>query len=135
MKVLYTGFDGVNNPSNVILKEINNNKIIFKNTYKEITKILLNKEIEQYDLIVMLGLRTNLKKSIRIEEKAYLDNELIETRVDCIKLKEYFIKNDTSCIINNKPTNYLCNYAYYKVFKKIKILYLFIFLNLKISKN
>ena len=44
MKVLYTGFDGVNNPSNVILKEINNDKIIFKNSYKEITKILLNKK-------------------------------------------------------------------------------------------
>lgn len=68
----------------------------------------------------MLGLRNNLRKSIRIEANAYLDKELLTTNINYDELGEYFIDNGVNCLINHKLTNYLCNYAYYKVLKRNK---------------
>lgn len=118
MKVLFTGFHGYRNTSKVILDKLNNDKIIFKNNYNEIDKSLNNVKIEDYDLIIMLGVRNNLKKSIRLEVNSFLENKLLMSTLDCNKMKNYFKNNNVSCLINNKPTNYLCNYAYFKVLER-----------------
>lgn len=94
--------------------------MLFKNSYEEIDKIISKTNLEDYDLIIMLGLRNNLKKSIRIETATLLDNDFIETNIDCKRLNEYFIKNEISCLLNSKPTNYLCNYAYHQVLRRNK---------------
>lgn len=77
MKVLFTGFKGYNNPSNIIINkiigEISNDTFLFNNSYNKLDKQLDKINIEGYNLIVMLGLRNNLRKSIRIEANAYLD--------------------------------------------------------------
>ncbi len=65
----------------------------------------------------MLGLRNNLRKSIRLEVNSFLDNGLLTTDINCSKLNKYFIYNGVNCLINNKSTNYLCNYVYHKVLK------------------
>ena len=45
-----------------------------------------------------------------------LNDELLSTNINYHNIKRYFVYNDTSCIINNnKPTSYLCSYAYHKV--------------------
>lgn len=124
MKVLFTGFKGYNNPSNVIINKIigkiSNDTLLFNNSYNQIDKQLDKINIEGYNLILMLGLINNLKKSIRIEANAYLDKELLTTNINYDELGEYFIYNGVKCLINHKPTNYLCNYAYYKVLKRNK---------------
>ncbi len=124
MKVLFTGFKGYNNPSNVIVNkkidEISNDILLFNNSYNEIDKQLDKINIEGYDLIIMLGLRNNLKKSIRIEVNSYLDNVLLATNINYDKLSKYFMDNGVSCLVNHKPTNYLCNYAYHKILKHNK---------------
>lgn len=66
MKILFTGFNGHNNPSKVIVDRTNHDKLLFNNSYKEIDNQLVNSNVEEYDLIIMLRLRTNLKKSIRV---------------------------------------------------------------------
>lgn len=115
MSILFTGFKGYNNPSNVIINkiigEINKNTLLFNNSYNQIDKQLDKINIEGYNLILMLGLRNNFKKSIRIEVNSYLDNELLTTNINYSKLRKYFIDNGVNCLINHKPTNYLCNYA------------------------
>ena len=120
MKILFTGFNGYNNTSKVIIDRIDNDKILFNNSYEEIDKELSNINIEAYDLITMLGLRNNLKKSIRLEINSLLNNELVTTNINVHQVKKYFEENDISCIVNDKPTNYLCNYAYYQVLKRNK---------------
>lgn len=120
MKILYTGFQGFNNPSKIIVNRINEDKIIFNNSYDEIDKVLLKNDIEKYDFIIMLGLRNNLKKSIRIETTAGIESDIVNTYINYKVLQEYFNLNGISCLINEKPTNYLCNYAYYKVLKRNK---------------
>ena len=129
MKILFTGFNGFNNTSKVIINKINNDKLLFNNSYKEIDNQLVDINVEDYDLIIMLGLRSTLKKSIRVEINSMLNDELLTTNLNYYNVKKYFNDNDISCIINDKPTNYLCNYAYHKVLQKIEKLFLFMFLN------
>ena len=120
MKILFTGFNGFNNTSKVIIVKINNDKLLFNNSYKEIDNQLVNSNVEEYDLIIMLGLRSNLKKSIRIEINSMLNGELLATNLNYCNVKRYFNDNGISCIVNDKLTNYLCNYAYHKVLQKNK---------------
>lgn len=120
MKILFTCFNGFNNTSKVIIDKINNDKLLFNNSYKDIDIQLANSNVEEYDLIIMLGLRSNLKKSIRVEINSFLNDELVTTNLSYCNVKKYFNDNDISCIINDKPTNYLCNYAYHKVLQKNK---------------
>ena len=120
MKILFTGFNGFNNTSKVIIDKINNDKLLFNNSYKEIDNQLVNSNVEEYDLIIMLGLKSNLKRSIRLEVNSLLNDELVTTNISYCNVKKYFNDNGISCIVNDKPTNYLCNYAYYKVLQKNK---------------
>ena len=77
MKILYTGFIGFNNTFKAIIDRINNDKLLLSNSYKEIDNQLVNSDVEEYDLIIMLGLRSNLKKSIRVEINSMLNDELL----------------------------------------------------------
>ena len=120
MKILFTGFNGFNNISKVIVDKIKNEKLLFNNSYKEIDAQLVDINLEDYELIIMLGLRSNLKKSIRLELNSSLNNELLFTNLNHYKLKKYFTDNTISCLVNDKPTDYLCNYAYHKVLKRNK---------------
>lgn len=120
MKILFTCFNGFNNTSKVIIDKINNDKLLFNNSYKDIDIQLANSNVEEYDLIIMLGLRSNLKKSIRVEINSFLNDELVTTNLSYCNVKKYFNDNGISCIVNDKPTNYLCNYAYHKVLQKNK---------------
>ena len=120
MKILFTCFNGFNNTSKVIIDKINNDKLLFNNSYKDIDIQLANSNVEEYDLIIMLGLRSNLKKSIRVEINSFLNDELVTTNLSYCNVKKYFNDNGISCIVNDKSTNYLCNYAYHKVLQKNK---------------
>ena len=42
MKILFTGFNGFNNTSKVIIDKINNDKLLLNNSYKEIDNQLVN---------------------------------------------------------------------------------------------
>lgn len=136
MKALFTGFKGYNNSSNVIINKIiggiSIDTLLFNNLYNQIDKQLDEINIEDYDLIVMLGLRNNLKKSIRLEVNSLLDNDLLTTKINYEKVCKYFIDNGVNCLVNHKPTNYLCNYAYYNVLKRNKNT---IFIHLPTLKN
>lgn len=120
MKVLFTGFNGFNNSSKAIIDKINMDKLLFNNSYKEIDNQLVDLKLEDYDLIIMLGLRSSLKKSIRIEINSSLYDELLFSNINYNKVFVYFKSNEFPCILNDKPTNYLCNYAYYNVLKRNK---------------
>ncbi len=120
MKILFTGFNGFNNTSKVIIDKINNDKLLFNNSYKEIDNQLVDINVEDYELIIMLGLRSNLKRSIRLEVNSLLNDEIVTTNINYCNVKKYFNDNGISCIVNDKPTNYLCNYAYHKVLQKNK---------------
>lgn len=120
MKVLLTAFYGKYNASNILINmiDIRVDKLILTNSFVKLEQQLNSILLEEYDLILMFGINKFLKDEIRLEQTAKLDN-IINTCLDInyiSKLCNGFIKTS----INNVPTRYLCNSAYYHALKRNK---------------
>ena len=118
MKVLLTAFYGKYNASNMLVNMIDANvdKLILTNSFVKLEQELNNTSLEEYDLILMLGINKFLKDEIRLEETAKLD-DMLNTCIDInsmCQLCNKYIKTS----INNVPTKYLCNSAYYHALKR-----------------
>ena len=118
MKVLLTAFYGKYNASNMLVNIIDENidKLILTNSFIKLEQELNNTSLEEYDLILMFGINKFLKDEIRIEETAKLDDKL-DTRMDVNLIRDLFNKYIKTSI-NNVPTKYLCNSAYYHTLKR-----------------
>ena len=118
MKVLLTAFNGKYNASNMLVNMIDANvdKLILTNSFVKLEQELNNTSLEEYDLILMFGINKFLKDEIRIEETAKLDDKL-DTRMDVNLIRDLFNKYIKTSI-NNVPTKYLCNSAYYHTLKR-----------------
>ena len=117
-KVLLTAFYGKYNASNMLVNMIDANvdKLILTNSFVKLEQKLNNTSLEEYDLILMFGINKFLKDEIRLEETAKLDDTLntcIDINSMC-QLCNKYIKTS----INNVPTKYLCNSAYYHALKR-----------------
>lgn len=119
MKILFTGFYGFDNPSHIIVDKIDTDKIILKNSFEEINKKLALVNIEDYDLIIILGLRDKLKKRLKIEVNSMLACEELSTKLDYKKLAKHFKENNVPCIINDKKKTELNYHSYQN--KKLQI--------------
>ena len=118
MKVLLTAFYGKYNASNMLVNMIDDNvdKLILTNSFIKLEHELNNTLLEAYDLILMFGINKFLKDEIRLEQTAKLD-DVLDTCIDIKSISELcnkYIKTS----INNVPTRYLCNSAYYHSLKK-----------------
>lgn len=120
MKVLLTAFYGKYNASNMLVDMINENvdKLILTNSFVKIEQELNNIALEEYDLILMFGINKFLKDEIRLEQNAEIDN-MLDTCLD-IKSISKLCNNYIKTSINNAPTKYLCNSAYYHALTKNK---------------
>ena len=120
MKVLLTAFYGKYNASNMLVNMIDANvdKLILTNSFVKLEQELNNTSLEEYDLILMFGINKFLKDETRLEQNAKLDDKL-DTRID-IKLTSELCNKYIKTSINNVPTKYLCNSAYYHALKKNK---------------
>lgn len=118
MKVLLIAFYGKYNASNMLINMIDSNvdKLILTNSFVKLEQELNNISLEEYDLILMFGINKFLQDEIRLEKTAKLD-ELLDTRID-IKLTSELSNKYIKTSINNVPTKYLCNSAYYRTLKR-----------------
>ena len=73
---------------------------------------------DTYDLVIMFGLDTNLKDTVRIECVAEYEGRIETTKADCAALCRCLEENDIHCIVSEDPTQYLCNAAYYHMLHK-----------------
>lgn len=121
MKILYTGFNGKNNSSKILLNTIQaDNKIYLKNSFttsvQQLEKTIKDNE---YDVIISFGQAKLEKNTIRIEKAGKCDNSIIETDYNFLNLKKQLEKLfdvEISC----DAGNYLCNNIYYNGLKIIK---------------
>ncbi|MBQ8293474.1 MAG: hypothetical protein IJX78_06740 [Bacilli bacterium] len=120
MKVLLTAFYGKYNASNMLVNMIDGNvdKLILTNSFVKLEQQLNNTTLEGYDLILMFGINKLLKDEIRLDQTAKLDDE-VNTCLD-IRLISDLCNKYVKTSINNVPTKYLCNSAYYHTLKKNK---------------
>ena len=118
MKVLYTGFKGKNNSSYQLLSRILGHKLFLTNSFDGLKKEIMN-ITDQYDLVVMFGLDTSLKDTVRIESIAEWDGEERATEIDCDEICGCLTTNGVRCAVSNIPTRYLCNAAYFHMLEKV----------------
>lgn len=125
MRVLYTGFKGKNNSSYQLLSKISGERIFLTNSFDGLKKDIMN-VTDQYDLVVMFGLDTSLKDTVRIDSVAELEGIERVTNIDCDKICRCLTANEVRCIVSNIPTQYLCNAAYFHMLQKVSGKALFI---------
>ena len=72
---------------------------------------------DSYDSVILFGIDKNLKDTVRIERVAEIDNKNISR----LNLSDISTQLDAAGIpncISDKPTHYLCNYAYWYLLRK-----------------
>lgn len=117
MKVLYIGFKGKNNSTYQLLSEISGEKLFLTNSFEGLKRDIMSIS-DTYDLVIMFGLDTNLKDTVRIECVAEYEGRIETTKADCAALCRCLEENDIHCIVSEDPTQYLCNAAYYHMLHK-----------------
>ena len=117
MKILYTGFKGKNNSSYQLLSKLAHQKLFLPNSFKGLEKDVMN-VTDQFDLVVMFGLDTSLKGTVRIERVAEVDGTKIVTKVDCKEICNCLMAHGVESDVSEVPTKYLCNAAYFNVLCK-----------------
>ncbi len=117
LRVLYTGFKGKNNSSYQLLSKISGQKLFLTNSFKGLGKDIMS-VTDQFDLVVMFGLDTSLKDTVRIERIAEWEGKERTTKVDCDETCRCLMASGVECVVSGIPTQYLCNAAYFHVLQK-----------------
>lgn len=118
LRILYTGFKGKNNASYQLLSEISGQKLLLTNSFVGLEKDIISIK-DNYDLVIMLGLDTSLRETVRIEYVAEWDGMERTTEVDCDAMCRCLAAKDISCFVSKIPTRYLCNAAYFHMLQKV----------------
>ncbi|MDE6241359.1 MAG: hypothetical protein K2M08_02925 [Anaeroplasmataceae bacterium] len=114
MKYIYVGFKGKNNPSFYIVSQFQES-FFLTNSFGGIEKDIENIKTSK-DGILLFGLKPKLKNQIQIELTSKYQNQKIKTGFDVSKLNLIF--KEVEVVYHEKPSQYLCNYAYYKLLEK-----------------
>ncbi len=113
MNILLTAFKGEHNSSYQLIKDIECDKLLLTNSFNGLESDIEEYDCEQYSAIIMFGLDTKLKDRIRIDVRAQTESGTRDTVWDVAAMSEMFDMCGVPNYISNRPTKYLCNYAYY----------------------
>ncbi|MDE5546049.1 MAG: hypothetical protein K2I88_01145 [Anaeroplasmataceae bacterium] len=114
MKYVYVGFKGKNNPSFYIVSQFQDS-FFLTNSFGGIEKDIENIKTSE-DGILLFGLKPKLKNKIQIELVSKYQGQELKTKFDFSMFNRVF--EEVEVIYNTNPTNYLCNFAYYKLLEK-----------------
>ena len=123
--ILYVGFKGGNNSSYQLVRCLPGEKCLLTNSVSGLERDI--DAIEgSFDVIYMFGLDKNLKDIVKIEICAEFENDVIRTGVDISELMKKLDAQGVKYVLSASPTKYLCNAAYYHMFRKMGDQVLFI---------
>ena len=117
MNLLMVGFKGKNNSSAILVSALSSQGVLLTNSFEG-----LRKDIESlpagHDGALLFGGDKDLTDSVRIERVAGKDGELRTSKLDLERLVERFSSAGIRATISSKPTEYLCNEAYWYLLQK-----------------
>ncbi len=119
MRVLYVGFKGKNNTSFRLVSSLTGERLFLTNSFAGAARDI-DGASAAYDLVLLFGLDKDLSGAVRIEERAERQGEVLRTACDVRQLAEIFDCGGVGCGVSQRPTQYLCNAAYYRLLKKTK---------------
>lgn len=116
-KTLYIAFKGKNNSSFRLVNCLKGEKMFLTNSFAGVQRDI-DAWNSDYEKIIIFGLDKNLHESIRFEQAAMGTGQIVYTSFDM----EVYVKQAENMgvdyCISRKPTNYLCNEAYFCMMKK-----------------
>lgn len=118
VRTLYTGFKGKNNSSYQLLSSICGEKLFLTNSFEGLKRDIMD-VTDEYDLVIMFGLDTNLKDMVRIERVSEYKNVKAVSKMDCDAICKFINERGIECIVSDIPTKYLCNAAYWHMLRKV----------------
>lgn len=118
VKVLYIGFKGKNNSSCRLLDKIFGAKVYLTNSFGGLKRDIAGIS-DTYDMIVMFGLDSHLKNTVRIERFAECGGVKRKSEIDCDLMGRYLKASGIQSVVSETPANYLCNAAYYHMLHKV----------------
>ena len=119
MNILLTAFKGKNNSSYQLIKDIECDRLLLTNSFKGLEKDIKDSKCEQYSTVIMFGLDTKLKDRIRIDARAQTEFGIRNTVWDVSAMSKMFDMCGVPNYTSERPTKYLCNYAYYLILTKM----------------
>lgn len=118
MSILLTAFKGIHNSSYQLIRDCENDKLFFTNSFDGIDRDIEDFDFSPYSVVFMFGIDTQLKDKIRIEPQAVLGGNVRKTVYDIGDFVKTFESNSLQVTVAKRATSYLCNYAYYRVLEK-----------------
>ncbi len=123
--LLLTGYKSINekdlSPSKIVLNKMNSNlnKFLFTNDFNVIEEEVKEILKSNYEYIIMLGWKPNIKK-LSIELVSYRDNNCLYTNIILGEILKLLKKYNIAYTLSENPGTSYCNYAYYEVLNYIK---------------
>lgn len=125
MSILYVAFKGNGNSSNKIVRSLNGDKLFLTNSCNGLKKDIENIKAT-YDLVYMFGLDKKLKGNVRIDCVAQRGEVCLYSTVNFESIAMKLNQNGIITNIGNKPTQSLCNEAYWYMLRKCNCHVIFI---------
>lgn len=123
--ILLTGYKSINekdlSPSKEVLNKITNkiNKFLFTNDFKTIDEEVKEILKYNYEYIIMIGWKPNIKK-ISIEIASYYESNCLYTNILLEEILKPLKKHNIAYSLSENPGTSYCNHAYYEVLNNIK---------------
>ena len=117
--ILYIGFKGKNNSSEILVKSLSGQYSLLTNSYAGLKRDI-DKLAEDFDEVYLFGVDKRLSDSYRIEPYAEKDGVQMTTKLDLNDIAEWLSASGIKSTISDKATHYLCNEAYWYLLEKFK---------------
>ena len=117
MRTLYTAFKGENNTSYQLVTALNKPFVLLTNSFQGVERDIV-KIKEHFDAIIMIGIDKSLKNCIRFEKNAKYNGEMLHSDFNTNALTEKCDEMEIPYHISFRPTEYLCNAAYWHMLRK-----------------
>ena len=117
--ILYIGFKGKNNSSEILVKSLSGHYSLLTNSYAGLKRDI-DKLAEDFDEVYLFGVDKRLSDSYRIEPYAEKDGVKLTTILDLDEIAERLSASGNKSTISDKATHYLCNEAYWYLLEKFK---------------
>ena len=118
-KILYVGFKGRNNSSEILVRSLPGQHILLTNSYAGLKRDI-DKISTEHEEVYLFGADKSLSDSFRIERYAEKKGRRLVTVLDSNRLAERLSVSGIKSTISKDPTHYLCNEAYWHLLEKYR---------------
>lgn len=108
-KVLLTGFRGTSTEK--LLEDITDFDVLVlpNDKIKDSEKLITAISAKNYDYVISIGQRPNIRNKVHIETTARADDKLVVTDFDCARMADVFRQNGISAKLSNNAGTSFCN--------------------------